>query len=508
MRITDFINGMEVAVTGQNSESVNLTGFIGKVIGVEEERGLVCVRFEEVPENLREELHTCKRRCEYGHGWMFQPEYLVPLEDREWDFERADPGDKCDFSGGQADFKAGKLRFRKIYAGIVTKCSQCGEYHYIKDLHKGADGELYCNECVAENGWKVCADCGEVLADSGQWIYVNRDLDDEKIVCPSCIDSENYFRCADCNKFFTNMHKKFTDNDVSICENCASEWATCEECGSLVHREENNLFCGDYYCPRHNPANVPVHNYSFKPSPIFYGDGDLYMGVELEIDRGDDPDGVAIAIRRPQLYCKRDGSLGSYGVEIVTHPCTLEYHTNQFDWKSIIRSALERDYESHNAGTCGLHVHVNRTFFGEDTAEQELNISKVVMLVQRFWDELVKFSRRRSGDIEEWAKKPTADFQKGDDAADARRKIRCEARDCDRYYAVNLQNAATIEFRLFRGTLKLRTLLATLQFVDGICRYACAHDIDEVYDVSWSEFIGDPLFEYDELREYLEERGL
>lgn len=32
-----------------------------------------------------------------------------------------------------------------------------------------------------------------------------------------------------------------------------------------------------------------------------------------------------------------------------------------------------------------------------------------------------------------------------------------------RYTCVNLTNADTIEFRMFRGTLKLNTLIATLQ---------------------------------------------
>ena len=38
-----------------------------------------------------------------------------------------------------------------------------------------------------------------------------------------------------------------------------------------------------------------------------------------------------------------------------------------------------------------------------------------------------------------------------------------------RYTCVNLTNFDTIEFRLFRGTLKLNTFLATLQMVDRIC---------------------------------------
>ena len=38
-----------------------------------------------------------------------------------------------------------------------------------------------------------------------------------------------------------------------------------------------------------------------------------------------------------------------------------------------------------------------------------------------------------------------------------------------RYVAVNLNNYHTIEFRLFRGTLKYSTFIATLQMVNHIC---------------------------------------
>ena len=130
------------------------------------------------------------------------------------------------------------------------------------------------------------------------------------------------------------------------------------------------------------------------------------MGVELEIDRGEDPEETASEIKCKQIYCKHDGSLEDNGVEIVTHPCSLEYHTHELGWEQVIGTARSHDYESHNAGTCGLHVHVNRTFFGETFDTQELNISKVIILVQRFWEQIVMFSRRRRGDINHWAKKP------------------------------------------------------------------------------------------------------
>ena len=67
--------------------------------------------------------------------------------------------------------------------------------------------------------------------------------------------------------------------------------------------------------------------------------------------------------------------------------------------------------------------------------------------------------------------------------------------DYNRYVAVNLLNSNTIEFRLFRGTLKLNTILATLQLVDS-----------GLQALSWSEFVSG--IEYPELIQYLKERRL
>ena len=78
--------------------------------------------------------------------------------------------------------------------------------------------------------------------------------------------------------------------------------------------------------------------------------------------------------------------------------------------------------------------------------------------------------------------------------------------DYGRYYALNLCNHNTIEFRLFRGTLKLNTLLATLQLTDPICEIAINYDDDELQALSWSEFVSH--ITYPELIQYLKERRL
>ena len=75
-----------------------------------------------------------------------------------------------------------------------------------------------------------------------------------------------------------------------------------------------------------------------------------------------------------------------------------------------------------------------------------------------------------------------------------------------RYVAVNLNNYHTIEFRLFRGTLKLNTLIATLQMVNKICDVAFSMSEKEIDDMSWCEFVS--TIDENELIQYLKERQL
>ena len=78
-----------------------------------------------------------------------------------------------------------------------------------------------------------------------------------------------------------------------------------------------------------------------------------------------------------------------------------------------------------------------------------------------------------------------------------------------RYACVNITNYHTIEFRMFRGTLKYNTLIATLELVDKICELATDLTDTELKSVSWYDFVGslDDSTE-PELITYLKERQL
>jgi saccharopine dehydrogenase-like NADP-dependent oxidoreductase len=78
-----------------------------------------------------------------------------------------------------------------------------------------------------------------------------------------------------------------------------------------------------------------------------------------------------------------------------------------------------------------------------------------------------------------------------------------------RYVAVNLENEQTIEFRMFRGTLRYRTFVATLQLVHEICMLAIKLTDQDLESMSWCDFVSRiDREEKKELIEYLKTKRL
>jgi hypothetical protein len=228
--------------------------------------------------------------------------------------------------------------------------------------------------------------------------------------------------------------------------------------------------------------------------------------VELEVDDGGELSSAArdlaeIANKNEELiYCKHDGSL-SDGFEIVTHPMTLDFHCNSMPWQTLLRKSIALGYRSHRTTTCGLHVHVNRDSFGVTEEQQEACIARVLYFFEKQWGELLKFSRRSEQQLNRWASRYGYKEQPKEILDHAKKGY-----GSGRYTSVNLGNAETIEFRIFRGTLKYNTLIATLQLLDKICDVALFLSDDELKKLSWTSFVSG--IDKSELIQYLKERRL
>ena len=355
-----------------------------------------------------------------------------------------------------------------------------------------------------ENDRLVCGCCGAELDAENYYEFQG------ELFCPDCYHSET-ITCENCGERIWVEDNAGSDS-LSLCQRCYDDYyTTCECCGRIIHRDYANYDDDDYaYCDRcyDERCQSSIHEYNYKPEPIFYGDSKRYFGVELEIDEGgkdsDHADTLLYIGNRlaEHIYIKSDGSLND-GMEIVTHPMTLRYHKTKMPWEELMESAIHLYYRSHKTSTCGLHVHVNRTAFGNTREAQDECISRVLYFVEHHWNELLKFSRRTEYQMSRWAARYGYKNNPKEIMEDAKKGAN------GRYACVNITNWNTIEFRMFRGTLKYNTLIATLELVDTICELALNCTDNEISKISWTDFVSSLDEEHcSELITYLKERRL
>ncbi len=354
-----------------------------------------------------------------------------------------------------------------------TTCSHCGAAILSEEESRSFDGQMLCGDCFREQT-VVCDCCGKRV-----W-RDNAEGDAHVTLCSPCYNYE-YVNCEDCGRL---VHK-----DDAYYENDDSDYPYCQDCWNRMN-------------------NRSIKNYSYKPEPIFYGSGNLFYGVELEIDKGGTYGDSAEELMRiansaeNRIYCKYDGSIPE-GFEIVSHPMSLEYHSNEMNWAEMMEKAVSMEYRSHQTSTCGLHVHVNRSAFGDEYEEQEQGLARIVFFVEKHWNELVRFSRRTMENLNRWAAKYATISDSPKETYD-----KAKGKRMGRYTAVNLQNYDTIEFRMFRGTLRYNTFLASLQLVDEICQCAINMTDREMEEMSWLDFVQKIPSEKKELINYLKEKRL
>ena len=335
----------------------------------------------------------------------------------------------------------------------------------------------------------------------------------EQYLCHDCMENQTVL----CDCCYTRIWSddNYGDSDTPLCQSCYDRYyTTCESCGRAVPFDDANFLYDDEERPlcggcfdREEKKSKPIHDYYYKPVPVFFGTGPRFFGVELEVDDGGENVANARTILSAgnsdgveRIYIKRDGSLTD-GLEVVSHPASLDYHLNDFPWPDILETAISLGYHSHQSDSCGFHIHVSREAFGDTFLEQDSCIARVLFFVEKHWEELLKFSRRTPRQLERWAARYGYRDQPKDILDHAKKGYHG-----GRYTCINLENSATVEFRIFRGSLKLNTFLATLQMVNRICDLAISMTDDEIKGLSWTSFVAGCT--QPDLVQYLKERRL
>jgi hypothetical protein len=383
-------------------------------------------------------------------------------------------------------------------------CYECGEELQDLDTMYNIGGEEFVCENCRDDYYVYCEDCNNLV----YYEDIMAVDDSDRYVCETC--AGEYYTCDHCGNLYSRYNLAVNTFRISLCEYCYNDYYfTCAGCDGVYHVDDGEYIDYDYYCYQcADDYRDCIQAYGYKPYPVFYG-GAAGYGLEVEIDDGDDQRDAAREIcgaGGDHIYLKEDRSLSCMGIEIVTHPATLDYHVNNFPWVDICDAALSYEYRSHDTETCGLHIHASRSLFGDTEIEQDLTIAKIMLLIDRWYDTyIVRFARRDISKMRRWADKPGADICQEDDEYDAIKKSKDSSRG-NRYKAVNLCNSYTVEFRFFRGTLKRDTIIASIQWVDTIIQYCLNTPLKKLFNATWDDIFGNTR--HRELTSYLKQRNL
>ena len=399
---------------------------------------------------------------------------------------------------------------------LEDTCGYCFSSQMLEEVSEDNIEEvLYCDDC---HRLKLEEEL-TYIDDLGKW------------VCEDCL--HDYEECSECGEMFRRSDLTTNAYGNLICDDCRSRhYLYCEDCGRYFYEEdlEYNDYNESYYCedcyPRHELEGKIYGYHEFNDWTPFKANGEVnppfYIGHELEVENFDgDTSCVDLLYEKLNVILAHDGSIDN-GYEIISHPQTPRYIKEEKleDYKEVFKTMIERGYRSHQTSTCGLHFHVTRPFYNEinnilpwNCTQEQLKerdnlidkqneiIDRIILVMETYKEELIKFSRRKSSEmhwcqfLSDFRNKPSGEIK-------SLYYVKKHKNTCTRYMALNLENSATIEFRLFKGTLNFDTFMASMELVNNIMTL-CSDLSTPVTDITW-----DKLVDSEYARKYCEEKDI
>ncbi len=343
------------------------------------------------------------------------------------------------------------------YYNEYFTCEYCGAIEHIDYSYTAQDtGTMYCENCKDE--FYYCVECGEYYEKSENV----HQLENGDYICEHCFENGDYYYCENCGELYhcDEMHEQ---NGYMYCDNCYEE--------GIIQDYHEHKGCFDFYKTQKDFSKIP-----------------LYFGFELEVENNEqsidnnDMAEIIDGIMQGSVVFEHDGSLNS-GFEIISNPMTFNYiMENKAKIKKMLQELIDNGYTSHDARTCGLHIHLSKNYFTEN------QVDKLQFLIEKFKKELIVFSRRTSEQIQQWAKFITDYTETGNEAINMD-FIKKYKNTSERYQALNLCNSDTIEFRLIRGTLKETTFFASIELMNNMARIVKRKSLKELEKITFADLI-------------------
>lgn len=306
------------------------------------------------------------------------------------------------------------------------------------------------------------------------------------IICLPCAQRADWCEC--CGGRFTisgdaaltGRHRSgvlstlwIEDSESYWCPVCVDDYSHWCDCGAYSLHVSDSHYCtydDDGYDDGYGDGRV--HDYSYTPRLNFHRaigqeqGQTCYFGVEVEQESVMGEMGAALdslyahyGHEESVWYCKHDSSIDN-GFEMVSHPGTLEWwHEHEPVLDAVFADLRKHGMRSWNTETCGIHVHVSRKAFDGDK-----HLWLFQQLFYRNADALEVYAGR---DTASWGNLKVSKGFVGNSV-----KARKRGNYTERYVAINLNPANTVECRIFRGSLNPTRLLADIELVAAAVEYS------------------------------------
>ena len=344
----------------------------------------------------------------------------------------------------------------------LIACITCSTQYESDELYSTSGGDKVCSDCM-----RTCEHCEWLGTDDDSWHTVS-----DELWCEGCWENDSVY-CDRCD--YTYNGDRVSTNHINgvderWCEYCYSDYAVyCEDCDEYYADDDGS-------CPSCNNSSHTIHQYSYKPNPVFHGvdPNGLYMGFELEMSFGRNisTDGFneaaskVLPLQQSNVcYLKSDASIEDAGFELVTHPHTLySYEQATPLWNYIEDMRANYNARSWDTDSCGLHVHVSRSAF-----KSGAHTHRFLTLIYKNPKEMMKLAGRKNSRYAQFS-----DVYQPDEWGIPRFNLRNKIRNkhhTERYSAVNTQNDYTLELRFFRGTMARAGIMSALELTHAATEY-------------------------------------
>lgn len=341
-------------------------------------------------------------------------------------------------------------------------------------------------------------------------------------LCETCYDDLQV--CEECNTILPPGCEFTADNDDGpFCESCYFEtFSRCESCDREIDRRIEDLEYGHNdericeNCYESNPRGI--NNWDYTPELNYHGtslnghrirfrrNDAPYIGFELEVENyrnrksnTEMAEALVEQVGGDLIFCKDDGSLHN-GFEIASHPFTWAWWVkNRGKFDSLFELLPKYGFRSSRTSTCGMHVHLTRTSFHTS------QLYKIIKLVydHQPWSE--KIAQRQSTQYAAY----TINGQERGEMRSLVAKAQPNSYDDQKYVAINTRSDRnTVEYRLFRGTLRKERFHKNIEFAYATYCYGKDASLKDINPQSFTEFVNKKWRSYRNLHSFMKERSL